>query len=441
MPKDLVEDQGYGPDIIARLKKVPYGLSEAPLAWYRRLTSELERCGFEQVPSDRCVYVLRKGGQVLGVIGAHVDDLLVAGCSRSIDPRFEAAMELLVARLPFGERKYADTAPVLYTGLNVKQHPQTRSISIDQAHYVAKLQETPTKKIPDGRLDREGQTKFWSQLGALLWVAVNTRPDVAYDVSHFASYGSKPERQHLVSLNKIVRTLKSRDYSITFSKVAERWEDLTLVVFSDAGHTSRPSGHSQAGTVVFWAPKRVLEGYEVPAAMADYSSCKIDRAVWSSYASELQAATISTDASINLLLLYEQVFFGSKARAVNEKLTSGKTVRALVTDNKGLYDSIQTEKPSTRQGVKMQSLVYQILYDLVVDYGFQTFWVNGSHMLADGLTKISTSAQVDAIRKVLDDSLIRITYCTVSGRKEKHELVKLEPSVPENRELESSINV
>ena len=59
LPKDLVKEMGYDADTIARIKKVPYGLSEAPLAWYRRLTSELEAVGFEQVPADRCVYVLR----------------------------------------------------------------------------------------------------------------------------------------------------------------------------------------------------------------------------------------------------------------------------------------------------------------------------------------------------------------------------------------------
>ena len=68
----------------------------------------------DQVPSDRCVYVLRRGGRVLGIVGGHVGDLLVAGCSRSVDPSFEDAMSKLVAQLPFGERKYADTAPIHY---------------------------------------------------------------------------------------------------------------------------------------------------------------------------------------------------------------------------------------------------------------------------------------------------------------------------------------
>ena len=212
----MVKDHGYDEDTIARIKKVPYGLSEAPLAWYRRLTSELSACGFEQVQADRCVYVLRhpsKSGVILGVIGAHVDDLLIAGCSPSTNPLFEAALTKLTTRLPFGDRKYADVAPVLYTGINLRQHPQSRAITIDQAHYIKKLSEVPTRKLSEGLLDKEGQATYWSQLGALLWVAVNTRPDVAYDVSHYASYGTKPEKSHLVALNKIIRTLKSQDPS------------------------------------------------------------------------------------------------------------------------------------------------------------------------------------------------------------------------------------
>ena len=52
LPQDLIREHGYDADTIAKIK-VPYGLSEAPLAWYRRLTSELVACGFEQIPADK----------------------------------------------------------------------------------------------------------------------------------------------------------------------------------------------------------------------------------------------------------------------------------------------------------------------------------------------------------------------------------------------------
>ena len=190
------------------------------------------------------------------------------------------------------------------------------------------------------------------------------------------------------------------------------------------------------------APREVLNGEEVTAVLADYTSTKIDRAVWSWYASELQGATVAADSSVSLLLLYEQILYGLKAKEVKTKLTSTPQPQVIVTNNKGLYDNIQTERPSTRQGQKMQSLVYQILYDLVVDYGFSTFWVNAEHMLADGLTKLSSSgARVDLLRAVMDTCRIRITYCTTSGRKERHELQSLRPVAVGDKDLSSSIDV
>ena len=143
-------------------------------------------------------------------------------------------------------------------------------------------------------------------------------------MSHHASFGTKPEKKQIVALNKIVRALQSKEQTMTFSRVADSWDDMTLVVFAHAGHTSRPSGHSQVGTFVFWASRDVLQGKEVKANIAEYSSTKIDRAVWSSYASELQAATLALDCAVSVLLLYEQILWGLKAGDVRAKLTNGK---------------------------------------------------------------------------------------------------------------------
>ena len=78
-----------------------------------------------------------------------MDELVIAGCSQSV--------ARLVAQLLCGERKDADASPVLYTGLNVTQHLQTRSITIDQAHYIEKLKEVPTRKLSEGLLNQMRQ--------------------------------------------------------------------------------------------------------------------------------------------------------------------------------------------------------------------------------------------------------------------------------------------
>ena len=96
-------DNGSGEETA---KKVPYGLSAALFAWYRSLTSELEACGLEQVKAHRCLYVRRHPsipGRSPGIIGAHVDDLLIAGCANSIISLFEFAMKKLTTRLQLGD--------------------------------------------------------------------------------------------------------------------------------------------------------------------------------------------------------------------------------------------------------------------------------------------------------------------------------------------------
>ncbi len=91
------------------MKKAAYGLTEAPLAWYRRLVRELAKAGFEVVRADRCLFVIRDpqaddctdGAPIIGMCGARVDDLLLAGDDKN--KRFAEVMRKLESSLPFGD--------------------------------------------------------------------------------------------------------------------------------------------------------------------------------------------------------------------------------------------------------------------------------------------------------------------------------------------------
>ena len=81
----------------------------------------------------------------------------------------------------------------------------------------------------------------------------------------------------------------------------------------------------------------------------------------------------------------------------------------------------------------------------------KVYWVNSGHMIADGLTKLSNKNPVpnlDLMIYVLENGLIRITYCTESWRKEMaakkagtlHELEILDPrmwNLPEENEYDT----
>jgi hypothetical protein len=62
-------------DKVLRLRKVLYGLRQAPRAWNTKLDSMLKGMGFEQSPA---IYRRGNGGNAL-LVGVYVDDLVSTG--------------------------------------------------------------------------------------------------------------------------------------------------------------------------------------------------------------------------------------------------------------------------------------------------------------------------------------------------------------------------
>ena len=84
-PKELAEAMGLPEgERIIRLVKSVYGLTTAPLEWYSQVDRVLKELGGRQTSADPCVWVFNsKDGAHIGIIGAHVDDFLIAGQDNS----------------------------------------------------------------------------------------------------------------------------------------------------------------------------------------------------------------------------------------------------------------------------------------------------------------------------------------------------------------------
>ncbi len=183
--------------------------------------------------------------------------------------------------------------------------------------------------------------------------------------------------------------------------------------------------------MTFWTHKSVLEGKEATGFLADFASAKIARQVGSAYAAELHGALLSIDCSVDIDKLYEQILHGTSARVYVYRPGDLRKPKAHVTDNKGLFDAVQNEKPKKGQNEKRQAAWYQVLYDELQDQNVKVFWVNNNYMTADGLTKLSTAgARVDLVIELIQKCKLRITYCTQSGRRELHELKELKAQAP-----------
>jgi hypothetical protein len=80
------ESEKY-PHQVYKLRKVLYGLRQAPRAWYGRLRGFLFERGFEMGMVDQTLFLLRQGRDILIVL-VYVDDIVFGGSPNSLVARF-----------------------------------------------------------------------------------------------------------------------------------------------------------------------------------------------------------------------------------------------------------------------------------------------------------------------------------------------------------------
>ena len=91
------------------------------------------------------------------------------------------------------------------------------------------------------------EVPYHSAIGALMYLANTTRPDIAFAVNLLARYSSAPTRRHWNGIKHILRYLKGKTdmglfYSVNCSP--------NLVGYADAGYLSDPhTARSQTGYV------------------------------------------------------------------------------------------------------------------------------------------------------------------------------------------------
>ncbi|GAA0151652.1 hypothetical protein LIER_37326 [Lithospermum erythrorhizon] len=89
------------------------------------------------------------------------------------------------------------------------------------------------------------EVPYLSAIGALMYLASHTRPDISFDVNLLARYSSAPTRRHWNGVKQILRYLRgTMDMGLFYSNTSK----LELIGYADAGYLSDPhNGRSQTG--------------------------------------------------------------------------------------------------------------------------------------------------------------------------------------------------
>ena len=202
---------GMNPGQLLKLEKVCYGLTDGPLAWYNHLRKFLVGdLHYQQSLADPCIYYKLKTNletgkeQLSGIIAVATDDLLHGG-----DHDHEEAMNKIQTKYKLGKFQYGAGK---FTGKLFTQHDDY-SITVNQENYVQeKLFEIHLEKSRKKRrfsfCDDKEVSSLRASVGALAWLAKESRPDIAGRVALLQQVFPRPRIKDIIEANSITQEAK-----------------------------------------------------------------------------------------------------------------------------------------------------------------------------------------------------------------------------------------
>lgn len=253
----MKQPEGYndGSGRVCLLRKSLYGLKQAPRCWNRCILDFFKEIGFKASEADPCLLIREKGcGKV--IVALYVDDGLVAGSSQQLIDEFIKELS--------GRFKITTKPASYFLGIEIESRGD--GIKIVQTSYVRKIlrrfgmdtcKPVSTPIVKDGtsseKVDMSYMKNNYRQIvGALAYLMVCTRPDIAYAVSVVSRSLEKPEEVDCVRLKRIMRYLQyTPDLGIMYKK---HYKEGILECYSDADHAGDVStGRSTSGVLCMYA--------------------------------------------------------------------------------------------------------------------------------------------------------------------------------------------
>jgi len=213
---------------VLKLNRSLYGMTDAPLIFFQLLKTNLEKLGFRQAAHlDPCLFIHKKA-----ICLSFVDDQLhfahdPADLDKIIQDLRDLGMDLTVesddvsAYLGIQFTRKGDTIELKQEGLISKVLETTgmQDCNPDAVPAAPK----PLGKDPHGDPFEESWN-YRSVVGQLLYLAGNSRPDIAFAVHQAARFSHDPKKSHGVAVKRIVRYLQGTKTRGMIFKPTNDWK-------------------------------------------------------------------------------------------------------------------------------------------------------------------------------------------------------------------------
>ena len=353
---------------IWRIKKCIYGLGDASRKWYNSVKAYLLSIGLVMSKADPALFYYHNDNNLIGMIAIHVDDFLWSGTT-DFERNFISKLRNMFV---IGKE---NQSIFKYLGINLIE--KDSDITIDQINYSDNI-----KLINLKNNDINSKDRLQSQIGKLLWISSQTRPDIAFDVCQLGTSFKNSGEQDIKYVNKALTYLKQDSLQIKYKQLGKD-DNLKLIIYADASHGNLSDGGSQLGYLIF------LVGENQKSCLVNWQSKRIKRVVRSSLSAETLALSDAIDDGVYIAeLISELLFNGSKQISIE-----------VYTKSKSLVDALNSKKNVTEKRLRIDIALLREMMDLKIITKLHC--IDSQSQLANVLTKkgASTKELLDTIRK------------------------------------------
>lgn len=215
VPPGMATHDADGRDLVVRLRRSLYGLKQAGREWHVLLANTLKQWGFNQSTIDVCLFTYTRDTSKLWVV-VWVDDCVIMDNNPSLRTEF---VHWLSNKFPV-----EDKGPLEWVlHIKVIRDRANRSISLSQELYVSDLlerysylldgltrrfdsphdasvtlapEQCPAPETTEYATMQRHRDDYMSLIGAYLWLANVSRPELSYISGQLARFVSNPAMSH-----------------------------------------------------------------------------------------------------------------------------------------------------------------------------------------------------------------------------------------------------
>lgn len=294
-------NSGVQKDYVCKLSKSLYGLKQAPRCWNLKFSEFLKKFDFTQGDAEHCIFKGCVDGENV-FLALFVDDGLVAAKSNRV-------LDAVISHLKSAFRiTVGDVSR--FVGLQIERNRVDKTMFVHQSEYAEKIVKRfgmlDARKLsvpadsnvvlyPAEDEDECENVPYREAVGSLMFLAVVSRPDIAFAVNLVSKYLNKHSRAHWMAVKRIFAYLVgTQDRGI---------------LYRSGGKESELVGYCDADFAGDLETRRSTTGYAFMFAngVISWSSQRQKIVTLSTTESEYVAATAAAREAVWLRKLLEEI--------------------------------------------------------------------------------------------------------------------------------------